>query len=284
MVNRDPQGLHAHTISNPHFNEGSPSKQPVKTVSATVKPIPPLVVRSTSPVARTTSPTGRSNVVKTTPLGRSTSPEVRSTSPSIKSSTSSIRSMSPTVRSQSPSKNSSLRRSKPPLPTPIDVHKANGGTQLTGQPYMMGTKQQSGPNGVASPTSNAVPKKSIFDFNNKMIKAKPIRSRSKSPIGRSSSRARIADGKSPKSVRKSGSRDEVNAFVPFDPTRTPLRSSLRKPKQTPVVPSTPDSVTTVDSTDGAPTEEGGIPNPAFAQSSPVLKKKKVRIHTQSTAV
>ncbi|KAG0712613.1 hypothetical protein GWK47_018116 [Chionoecetes opilio] len=55
----------------------------------------------------------------------------------------------------------------------------------------------------------------------------------------------------------------------FDPNRTPLRSSLRKPK-----PAAPED---------APDSSMGIHNLAFTQSSPVAKKK-VRIHTQSTSV
>lgn len=55
----------------------------------------------------------------------------------------------------------------------------------------------------------------------------------------------------------------------FDPNRTPLRSSLRKPKPAPP--------------EDAPDSSLGISNLAFAQSSPPAKKK-VRIHTQSTSV
>ena len=57
--------------------------------------------------------------------------------------------------------------------------------------------------------------------------------------------------------------------VAFDPNRTPLRSSLRKPKPAPP--------------EDAPDGSLGIHNLAFTQSSPVAKKK-VRIHTQSTSV
>ncbi|XP_063840269.1 uncharacterized protein LOC135089030 [Scylla paramamosain] len=57
--------------------------------------------------------------------------------------------------------------------------------------------------------------------------------------------------------------------VAFDPNRTPLRSSLRKPKPPPP--------------EDAPDSSLGIQNLAFTQSSPVAKKK-VRIHTQSTSV
>lgn len=57
--------------------------------------------------------------------------------------------------------------------------------------------------------------------------------------------------------------------VAFDPNRTPLRSSLRKPKPAPP--------------EDAPDSSLGIPNLAFTQSSPPAKKK-VRIHTQSTSV
>lgn len=59
-----------------------------------------------------------------------------------------------------------------------------------------------------------------------------------------------------------------NGIVAFDPNKAPLRSSLRKPR--------PPS-------DDGPDSSMGIQNMAFAQSSPVLKKK-VRIHTQSTSV
>ncbi|XP_050691941.1 uncharacterized protein LOC126983309 [Eriocheir sinensis] len=55
----------------------------------------------------------------------------------------------------------------------------------------------------------------------------------------------------------------------FDPNRTPLRSSLRKPKPAPP--------------EDAPDASLGIPNLAYTQSSPPAKKK-VRIHTQSTSV
>ncbi|KAK8739078.1 hypothetical protein OTU49_003464 [Cherax quadricarinatus] len=61
----------------------------------------------------------------------------------------------------------------------------------------------------------------------------------------------------------------ANGVVAFDPNRTPLRSSLRKPKHPPP--------------EDAPDSSLGIQNLAFTQSSPVLKKK-VRIHTQSTSV
>ena len=62
-----------------------------------------------------------------------------------------------------------------------------------------------------------------------------------------------------------------NGIIAFDPSKAPLRSSLRKPKaQAPE-----------DSTDSS--SNLGIQNLAFAQSSPTMKKK-VRIHTQSTAV
>lgn len=62
--------------------------------------------------------------------------------------------------------------------------------------------------------------------------------------------------------------------VAFDPKKTPLRSSLRRPKST----TTTNGVDTTDS----PTA-GVVQNPAFASTSPTPKKK-VRIHTQSTAV
>lgn len=59
-----------------------------------------------------------------------------------------------------------------------------------------------------------------------------------------------------------------NGIVAFDPNKAPLRSSLRKPRL---------------SSDDGPDSSMGIQNMAFAQSSPVLKKK-VRIHTESTPV
>ncbi|XP_018023961.1 uncharacterized protein LOC108679754 [Hyalella azteca] len=274
MVNRDSQGLHANTISNPHFKD---DKQQIKTVSASV---PPLVIRSTSPVSRNTSPDApkagspiercaspnaraQSPVVRVTPLGRSESP-------SIKSSTSSVRSMSPTGQKQNASK-ANVRKAQPILPTPLDVHRSNGvsGSQVNGLPYMLGIQRNS--NGhTSSPGAQA--KRSVFDFNNKIIKNKPPRGRSRSPNGRSSS---ARGTRSPKNVRKSQSKDDGLAFVPYDPNRAPLRSSLRKPR-------TQSESLSTDTTDGG-AEEGGIPNLAFAQSSPVTKKK-VRIHTQSTAV
>ncbi|KAK3884806.1 hypothetical protein Pcinc_010944 [Petrolisthes cinctipes] len=61
----------------------------------------------------------------------------------------------------------------------------------------------------------------------------------------------------------------TNGKLAFDPNRTPLRSSLRKPKPPPP--------------EDAPDGSMGIQNLAFTQSSPVAKKK-VRIHTQSTSV
>lgn len=60
----------------------------------------------------------------------------------------------------------------------------------------------------------------------------------------------------------------------YDPKAIPLRSSLRrKPK--------PEAPTSGEDTTDTST---GIPNPAFQPGSPTLKKKTVRIHTQSTAV
>lgn len=61
----------------------------------------------------------------------------------------------------------------------------------------------------------------------------------------------------------------TNGKLAFDPNKTPLRSSLRKPKPPPP--------------EDAPDSSMGIQNLAFTQSSPVAKKK-VRIHTQSTSV
>ena len=86
--------------------------------------------------------------------------------------------------------------------------------------------------------------------------------------------------------KKTGAGDVI---VAFDPARTPARSSMRKPKiakQNLQQSSAPDSgsidsSSTPDSPDGL--MDAGIPNPSFAQSSPPAKKK-VRIHTQSTAV
>ncbi|KAF2358289.1 hypothetical protein FHG87_010951 [Trinorchestia longiramus] len=276
MVNRDPQGLHAHTISNPNFKEDLPN-QSVRTVSATVKNVLPLAVRSTSPDNRCTSPVPHSS----SPSQRPHLPDVRSTSPSIKS-LSSNSSLSPTGRSPSPPKNPSYKKAKTALPTPIEIHKSNGVSGISGQPYILGTQSSTHGYPVHSPTAPVPTKRSIFDFNNKIIKNKVPRSRSRSPVGRSAgARSRSNDGRSPKNARKTQSRSEDPlAFVPFDPNRAPLRSSLRKPKTQTFLP--PSDGATADNTDGG-NEEGGIPNPAFAQNSPVMKKK-VRIHTQSTAV
>ncbi|XP_042238077.1 uncharacterized protein LOC121876760 isoform X2 [Homarus americanus] len=75
----------------------------------------------------------------------------------------------------------------------------------------------------------------------------------------------------PYMITANGSNGHVraNGVVAFDPNKTPLRSSLRKPKPAPP--------------EDAPDSSMGIQNLAFTQSSPVPKKK-VRIHTQSTSV
>lgn len=213
--NRDPQGLHAHTISNPHFRDEQPS--PIKKV--------PAVTAKETPVKKTTAK----------------------------------------------------------VLSPMDIHRNQNGiamTNLSGQPYMMTT--QNGSNGHIG---NGRPKR--------------IETTSKNPAAPVSKHHRIVSGsrnkvivtrstKSPKHTRRpQPSRPitptNINTLVAFDPSRTPLRSSLRKPKQQQQLQgsSSPCMDACTDSTDGVP--DGGIPNPAFAQSSPPPKKK-VRIHTQSTAV
>lgn len=211
MVNRDPQGIHAHTISNPHFKEDQPS--PVKSTKNTTELVPVT------------------------------------------------------------------KKPKAAVLTPMEVHRNTNGvamTHLSGQPYMLTT--QNGSNGHVA---NGKPKR--VELSTKNLKLPSNRATNNRTAPPAKNKAVVTkSNKSPKHSRKSQSSNGGSTIVAFDPSRTPLRSSLRKPKQQQQLQgAAPPTEGATDVTDAGP--EGGIPNPAFVQRSPQFKKK-VRIHTQSTAV
>ena len=186
--------------------------------------------------------------------------------------------------------------SKPPATTnlsPLEVHR-NGDiamTQISGQPYILGV------NGVNGHAANGRTKSagSVLDASSgsknqeakSVILAKRNAAMNVRPVVNKTANNKIILNRTGSGRGKKGAPSDV--IVAFDPARTPARSSMRKPKvaqQNLQQSSAPDSGS-VDSSSNPDSPDGlmdaGIPNPSFAQSSPPAKKK-VRIHTQSTAV